>query len=107
MAHIKCRYYGYICGCGVYGYSGHRCEYPADGNGCEYFKDHWFDEGKNMWAISEVCAHACRSHNEFEGDYRKYEVDDFELHIPRRYIDMDRIEYLEVDGRVIVDRSSV
>lgn len=102
MAHIKCRYYEYRCGVGDYGYIHKRCEYPQQNDECKYFKDHWFDEEKQMWAICEICVNAYRSYTEFENNYKRYEVDDFELWIPRRHIKMDCIEYLEIDGRVIV-----
>lgn len=105
MAHIKCRYFEYRCGVGDYGYSQKRCEYPQQNDGCKYFKDHWFEEDKQMWAITEICVNAYRSYTEFEGDYKKYEVDDFELWIPRRHIDTDYIEYLEIDNRIIIDRT--
>lgn len=85
MAHIKCRYFEYRCGVGRYDYFQKRCEYPQQNDECKYFEGHWFEEDKQMWAIKEICGNTYRSYTEFEGDYKKYEVDDFELWIPRRH----------------------
>ena len=97
MAHIKFKYYEYRCGVGDYSYIQKRCEYPQQNDECKYFKGQWFDEEKQM-----LCGNAYKSYTVFENDYKRYEVNEFELWIPRRHIEMDCIEYLEIDGKVIV-----
>ena len=101
MAHIKCRYYDYQCSL----WNHVTCKDPLYGGGCKDFTDHFSDANKIY--ISEVCMNAYKSYVEFEKDCKRYEVDDFELWMPKRHISMDRIELLEIDGRVLVDGGEV
>lgn len=97
MANIKCRYGKWKCDCpdlmnekeksdycGTYWYD---CINPTDGDECPYFK------------LQVV---------EFEGNYKSYEfIDDEGLKTHGRKIEVDSIDYLEIDGRVLIDEEKV
>lgn len=104
MAHIKCRYFKWRCNY-IYAMDiGRICKCPEYGDECynDAFEDRWWDSNKEMHIISNVCRHAIKDPCEFEAEYKKYEYEDGVLHVPHRNIDADRIEYLEIDGRIVI-----
>ena len=105
MAHIKCRYFdlrcNYLCGMNC----GNICSSPEFGDDCpnDAFTDHRFDEETLMHFVSNYCLHAVKDFAEFEGDFKSYEFDSKLLHVRYRYIETERIVYLEIDGRILIN----
>lgn len=102
MAHIKCRYTTYHCPYGeVYG----NCFDKFDSD-C----DHFISDPKSK-VINPKCEHILVSNMEFEKTVRTYEVEisraydkNGYLEIGRTVIDESDIDYLEIDGRVLIDK---
>lgn len=103
MAHIKCRYGEIRCGYGSYELMGCLCKDPQTGGACERFEDKWSEGERTI--ISDFCRFAEKTTAEFEGDYKKYHYDYYGITVGRKSIDAEDIEYLEIDGRVLVDES--
>ena len=101
MTHIKCRYFRWICSNPQRMTHYRICGFPEDGDGCSEFIG-GLRQG-DVLVIFNVCRHALKSYSQFEGDYKRYKYDDIAgLHIASRHIDLERIEYLEIDGKVLV-----
>ena len=101
MAHIKCRYFEWTCN------HPHRmtayiiCHSPEYGDGCEWFTDS--SKQGDVLVVYHECRHALKNYTQFEGDYKRYEYDDYAgLRISRRHIIRVNIEYLEIDGSVLI-----
>lgn len=104
MAHIKCRYFEWRCNHPHRMTANTICHFPEDGDGCREFIGGLRQEGaENAFVIFNVCRHAARSYTQFEGDYKRYEYDDYAgLRISRRWVNPENIEFLEIDGKVLV-----
>ena len=101
MAHIKCRYFEWRCNHPHRMTASEVCHFPEYGDGCEGFIDGFRQE--DTFVIFSVCRHAARSYTQFEGDYKRYEWDDYAgLRISRRWVNPENIEFLEIDGNVLV-----
>lgn len=101
MAHIKCRYFEWRCNHPHRMTASEVCHFPEDGGGCNGFID-GLRQG-DTFVIFSVCRHAAKSYTQFEGDYKRYEYDDYAgLRISRRWVNQENIEFLEIDGKVLV-----
>ena len=76
------------------------CEEWSNNCGKGVFK--WTDSKTGQEVYSDICRYVYFSESEFEGDFKKYEFDKSELHIPRKYISAAHIIYLEIDNRIII-----
>lgn len=106
MAHIKCRYIKKRCNYPHGMNIGRICRDPEYGEGCPHdaFVDHW--EDGDIHVLSLVCRYVKDEVAEFEGDFKKYEYENGLFHVPHRYIDSNKIIYLEIDGRIIEDKGA-
>jgi hypothetical protein len=52
------------------------------------------------------CEYAYHAKREFEKTVKSYELDECELKMGGKVIEVDSIDYLEIDGRVIHDEES-
>lgn len=101
MAHIKCRYTRLYCE-----YGGERkevsdeCECDGSCSG-KYAPDPGRMTYKGIPVINPPCKYLGAIHREFEKDARQYEYDEWGLKVGRQWYYADKIEYLEIDGRVI------
>lgn len=103
MAHIKCRYWVGTC----LNTSGEcydrdivdqelQCEY-----GCPHYSP---KETRHEGAvvIGAMCEWYKTRNIEFEKSVRRYEYDEYQLRIGMVHINAYQIEYLEIDGRVLI-----
>ena len=101
MAHIKCRYFEWLCNNPNRMTASIICRFPEDGDGCRDFIGGLRQE--DVFVVYSVCRHALKSYTQFEGDYKRYEYDDYAgLRISRRWVNQENIEFLEIDGKVLV-----
>ena len=102
MTKIKCRYW--ICLCCNVPVAAERCPYWPDQEECKEYKSvvKKHDKDGNL-LLSDQCEDAVMVRGEFEKNASSYELDEDELIMKGRKIDVDDIEYLEIDGRVIID----
>ena len=101
MAHIKCRYFEWICNHPHRMTAYRKCRNPEYGYDCDEFIGS--SKQGDMLVIYHECRHAIKNYTQFEGDYKRYEYDDYiGLRISRRQVDRDNIEYLEIDGAVLI-----
>lgn len=98
MAHIKCRFEKPVCALGAY-----VLEFPCEGDDlCE----HYVASIPDM--IGSRCNNCFAKKREFEKTVKKYEYECDEndigwLFIGNRQIDLGNIEYLEIDGRILIN----
>ena len=105
MARIKCRYNEWWCN-HPYRMGAKKCNDPEYGQECTRFTDTYRDKETDLTVITRVCIHALRDRIQFENDYKKYEYDEYDgLRLPQRFICSDVIEYLEIDGCILVERT--
>ena len=106
MTHIKCRYHKWICGCGDWSMDGLKCKDPENGDGCKNFRDQFYDAEKGLYAVTARCIHVWKdTAYGFEDDYKKYDLNDSRLHVGKKLISIDSIDYLEIDGHVYIDET--
>jgi hypothetical protein len=75
-----------------------------DGYICEDFDNCTHNDITNLYEYTYRCKHAWKdSAYAFEGDYKKYDLDDESLVVGRKRIDVDLIDYLEIDGHVYIE----
>lgn len=53
--------------------------------------------------VNPPCCYCDTDYREFEKTVKRYDLSDGSLTIGRRVIDTDNVDYLEIDGRVIID----
>ena len=98
MAHIKCRYFNFKCSTDLpYVIV---CSDPFNGFHCENFCDYDYED--TCVTVFSQCKYAWKNRMEFEGDYKRYELDDDTLLVSRKKIPIDYIEYLDIDNRVLI-----
>lgn len=102
MAHIKCRYT--VPYCEAQGKELERCYNWMCDNAAEcecgaYMPD---DADVKRGIANPFCAHLKHNYAEFEKTVKAYEYDECFLSIRGLLLDVDFIEYLEIDGRVLI-----
>lgn len=103
MSRIKCRYYYFYCSLANI-IPRYDCE---SDNGCEcgFYEDNSrreFCNGKSVYVYDELCKHLTIKYAEFEKTVKRYEYNDGDLRIGKHIYLKSDIEYLEIDGRVLV-----
>lgn len=105
MATIKCKYYRAICNCQY----GARCkadnfiDYVVGESVCENYEPR---SGDRMRVGDLRCAWLDFEEVRFEKPVKSYELDNDYLTMGRTFISTDAIEYLAIDGEVLIDRSA-
>lgn len=116
MAHIKIKYRTAHCKVGYSKYS--NCSYPDNDfiSNCiimHYDKYNWDDqygyckEYKSKSNImNDYCVHACETSHIKERDYKSFQYDEGKgIAFGAQYIEDNAIDYLEIDGNVLIDRT--
>lgn len=103
MAHIKCRYFEYRCG-----HWKHKSSEYFDQ--CSWDGKAFCGDCKTDGVFDDACVYIVADRREFEKDVKSYrlcmggeriEPDGF-LAFRGENIDLDNVEYLEIDGRVLI-----
>ena len=94
---IKCRYTAKACAYGKKAYSD--CFEFAEYMDCT--RQEYSDP--ELYGKQGRCLNAYRAVREVEKTVKNYELDECKLKIGRKVIDVDDIENLEIDGRIIYD----
>ena len=107
MAHIKCRYFEHKCGHWRHKHSEYTDQCFYDGKAfCGDCKT-----GERI--VNDACVYIISDRREFEKDVKSYELcmdgeriieQDGFLAFRGRNIDLDCVEYLEIDGRVLIGK---
>lgn len=105
MARIKCRYSIAYCNNALWCQDKYDDEVKHDefwfcdsSNNCDYYK-----KPENAKVINPTCIYCKFRHGEFEKTVKTYEYYDGTLTVAGREYTSFEIDYLEIDGRVLVD----
>lgn len=101
MTDIKCRYTVPYC---YYGYSPVRLHHDVFWNcDSEYECIGEYHPSSGTKVINPQCTHCIYISGEFEKTVKRYEYEDGILTVAGKKYSEDEIDYLEIDGRVLID----
>lgn len=113
MAHIKCRYREYYCSgfLNGYDYFNEECwnDYGEKHSSCPHFETRKDKNGQKVYCSQ--CIHISALAKEFEKNVKRYNLALYGndpnrsgfLEITGLIIDEQNIDYLEIDGRILID----
>lgn len=105
MAIIKCKYVRYRCVDGTYYHNGDICQHHDNGEYdglCDYADDAPCRDRLGVYKNPMQCAHVQPETVMFERNAKSFELDWDYLTVGRLKVDIERIEYLSIDGEEII-----